>query len=57
MLQTIGYEDELIVIWDRVKIRTVTVGSKIIRALEMIRIKKLVSNAILRNKYFSSHDI
>ena len=35
----------------------ITVGSKIIRAFEIIRVKKLMSNAILWNKYFSNHDL
>ena len=34
-----------------------TVGSKTIRALEISRVKNLVSNAILWNKYLSSHDL
>ena len=34
-----------------------TVGSKIIRALEIGRVKKLIFNAILWNKYLSSHDL
>ena len=29
-----------------------TVSSKVIQSLEIIRIKKLTSNAVLRNKYF-----
>ena len=36
---------------------TNTVGSKIIRALEIIRVKKLIHNIVLRNKYLSSHDL
>ena len=35
----------------------VTVGSKIIRALEIIRVKKLMPNAVLWNKFLSSHDL
>ena len=34
-----------------------TVDSKIIRALEISRVKKLISNAVLRNKYLSSHEL
>ena len=34
-----------------------TVGSKIIRALEISRVKKLMPNAVLMNKYLSSHDL
>ena len=34
-----------------------TVGSKIIRALVIIRVKKLIPNGILGNKYFSNHDL
>ena len=33
-----------------------TVGSKIILALEIIRVKKLIPNAVLGNKYLSSLD-
>ena len=33
------------------------VGSKSIRQLEIIRVKKLMNNTVLRNKYLSSHDI
>ena len=32
------------------------VGSKIIRALEIIRVEKLIPNATLENKYLSNHD-
>ena len=35
----------------------VTIGSKIIRALQIIRDKKLIPNIVLCNKYFSSHDL
>ena len=34
-----------------------TVGSKIIRALEIVRVKKFIFNAVLSNKYLSSHDL
>ena len=34
-----------------------TVGRKIIRALEMIRVKKLTLNAIVLNKYLSILDV
>ena len=34
-----------------------TVGRKIIRALEIIRVKKLIPNAALWNKILSSHDL
>ena len=34
-----------------------TVGSKIIGALELIRVKKLILNAVLMNKYLSIHDL
>ena len=33
-----------------------TVGRKIIRVLEIIRVKKLIPNVVLWNKYLSSHD-
>ena len=32
-------------------------GSKIIRAFSIIRVKKLISNAVLLNKYLSSHNL
>ena len=35
----------------------VTIGSKIIRALQIIRDKKLILNVVLCNKYFSGHDL
>ena len=34
-----------------------TVGSKIIRALEIIHVKKFVPNAVLWTKLLSSHDL
>ena len=34
-----------------------TIGSKINRALEISRVKKLIANAILSNKNFSSHNL
>ena len=34
-----------------------TVHSKIIRALEIIRVKKLISNAVLWNKSLLSYDL
>ena len=34
-----------------------TVGSKIIQALEIIRVKKLTPKTILLNKYLPSHDV
>ena len=34
-----------------------TVGNKIIRALEIIRVKKLILNAVWWNKYLSSQDL
>ena len=34
-----------------------TVGSKIIRTLEIARVKKFISHAVLRNKYLSSHEL
>ena len=34
-----------------------TVGRKINRALEISPVKKLIFNAILLNKYLSSHDL
>ena len=37
-------------------IRLCTVDNKIIRAFEIIHVKKLIPNAILRNKYLSNHD-
>ena len=36
---------------------TYTVDSKIVRALEVIRVKKFILNAVLWNKYMSSHDL
>ena len=36
---------------------TYTIGSKIIWALQIIRVKKLIPNEVLCNKYFSIHDI
>ena len=34
-----------------------TVGDKNFRALEIIRVKKFLSNAVLGKKYLSSHDL
>ena len=34
-----------------------TVGSKIIRTVEIVHVKKLIPNAVLSNKYLSSHDL
>ena len=34
-----------------------TAGSKIIRTFEIIRVKKLIPNAVLWNKYLSNHDL
>ena len=34
-----------------------SVGSKIIRALEIIRVEKLIPITVLRNKYLSSHNL
>ena len=34
-----------------------TVGSKIIRALEIVRVKKLIPNAVLWNKWLPRHDL
>ena len=34
-----------------------TIGSKIIRALEIIRVKKLISNAVLCNIYLLNRDL
>ena len=33
-----------------------SVGTKIIRTLDIIRAKNLIPNAVLRNKYLSSHE-
>ena len=37
--------------------RASTVRSKIIRAIEIIRVIKLIFNVVLGNKYLSSHDL
>ena len=34
-----------------------TVDSKIIRALAIIHVRKLIPNAVLQNKYSSNHDL
>ena len=34
-----------------------TIDSKIIRALEIVRVKKLINNAVLLNKFSSSLDL
>ena len=34
-----------------------TVDSKIIRALEIVRVKKLILNAVLGKKYLSNHNL
>ena len=39
-----------------VSIKT-TVGSKIFSALGIIILKKFITNAVLRNKYLSNHDV
>ena len=41
----------------RTKVYWNTVGSKIIRALEIICFKKLIPNAALCNKYLLRHDL
>ena len=37
------------------EINAATVSNKITRALEIIRVKKLIPNVVLRNTYLSSH--
>ena len=41
----------------RIIYKDYTVGSKIIRALEIICIKKLIPIAVTKKKYLSSHDL